>query len=155
MFFPVLVSNFRCVFQQNGSRDCAGPSLLKSCMRTTFRVESRKGCLHGSCMGWKLRFHLIAFKRDPLVNDHIAGWNMPIFNGKYGYVFKGSIFHCYVSLPGCIYFTHVLLSRKCFPWESFKIEKTQRPTVHFTGSNLGPKALLEAFVCTLSAHNNS
>ena len=37
----------------------------------------------------------------PLVNDHIAGWKIPIFNRKYIFL-SGSIFHCYVSLPECI-----------------------------------------------------
>ena len=36
----------------------------------------------------------------PLVNDQIAGWNIPIFNGKC--IFNWSIFHCHVSLLECI-----------------------------------------------------
>lgn len=35
----------------------------------------------------------------PLVNQQPAGWNIPILNRKY--IFKGSLFHCYVSLPKC------------------------------------------------------
>ena len=35
----------------------------------------------------------------PLVNDHIAGWKITIFNRKY--IYKWWKFHCYVSLPEC------------------------------------------------------
>ena len=31
--------------------------------------------------------------------SHSDRWNIPIFNRKY--IFKGSIFHCYVRLPEC------------------------------------------------------
>ncbi len=37
----------------------------------------------------------------PLVNDHIAGWKIPIFNREY--IFKRFIFHCHVSLPEGIF----------------------------------------------------
>ena len=31
----------------------------------------------------------------------LAGWNIPIFHRKY--IFQGSILHCYLSLPECIF----------------------------------------------------
>ena len=39
----------------------------------------------------------------PLVNDHIAGWNIKIFIGNTS-THSGSIFHCYVRLPECIWY---------------------------------------------------
>ena len=39
----------------------------------------------------------------PLVNDHIAGWNIPMFNRKY--IFKGPIFRpaMLIYLTACMY----------------------------------------------------
>ena len=49
--------------------------------------------------------------------QHIAGWNITIFNRKY--IFKGSIFHCYVRLPECNCFCPSF----CFPWKSSQPNK--------------------------------
>ncbi len=43
--------------------------------------------------------------RYPLVNDHIAGWNIPIFNRKYIDSIRGPHFPAsYIRLPECILF---------------------------------------------------
>ena len=45
--------------------------------------------------------HMAGVKK-PLVNVHIAGWNdIPVLNRRY--IFKQSIFHCYVSLITGVY----------------------------------------------------
>ena len=57
---------------------------------------------HPSTRHWPQSVHYLSAnwfkKNDPLEN--MAGWNIPISHRKY--IFKGSIFHFYVSLPECI-----------------------------------------------------
>ena len=68
----------------------------------------------------------------------MAGWNISIFIRKY--IFKGSIFHRYVSLPECTskesYYSHVgtLPNRPPLSPESKLLRSAttqQRPHVHF------------------------
>ena len=47
--------------------------------------------------------------RYPLVVPNIAGWNITVFDRKY--IFKWTMFHCYVGLPECRYMRNTTLNQ--------------------------------------------
>ena len=62
-----------------------------------------------SAKSWVQQIH--HQKNSTLWQTNIAGWKITIFNRKY--IFKGSISHCYVSLPECKLPTKKKLQPRC------------------------------------------